>query len=79
MGPDGDLVSAMISTAVIPRLCKLLEGGGFDPYSARDTRRLTNLAEQVEASVEKDNLKYEVCFVSSALLRFCAHPKCNCR
>lgn len=60
MGPDGDLVSAMISTAVIPRLCKLLEGGGFDPYSARDTRRLTNLAEQVEASVEKDNLKFEM-------------------
>ncbi|KZT09212.1 uncharacterized protein LAESUDRAFT_810841 [Laetiporus sulphureus 93-53] len=60
LGPDGDLVSAMISTAVIPRLCKLLEGGGFDPYSATELRKLTNLAEQVEASVEKDSLKFEM-------------------
>ncbi|GBE83032.1 nineteen complex-related protein 2-domain-containing protein [Sparassis latifolia] len=60
MGPDGDLVSAMISTAVIPRLCKLIEAGGFDPYSAKDLRKLTDLAEQVEASVEKDNFKFEL-------------------
>ena len=30
LGPDGDLVSAMISTAVIPRICKMIEGGAFD-------------------------------------------------
>ncbi|KAI0916948.1 hypothetical protein AcW2_007207 [Taiwanofungus camphoratus] len=59
MGPDGDLVSAMISTAVIPRLCKLLEGGGFNPYSGKDVRRLTDLAEQVEVSVERESLKFE--------------------
>ncbi|KAH9841721.1 nineteen complex-related protein 2-domain-containing protein, partial [Rhodofomes roseus] len=60
MGPDGDLVSAMISTAVIPRLCKLLEGGAFDPYSATDVRKLTDLAEQIELSVERSNLKFEM-------------------
>ncbi|KZT67273.1 hypothetical protein DAEQUDRAFT_673635 [Daedalea quercina L-15889] len=60
LGPDGDLVSAMISTAVIPRLCKLLEGGAFDPYSATDVRKLTDLAEQIELSVERSNLKFEM-------------------
>ncbi|EMD40093.1 hypothetical protein CERSUDRAFT_81377 [Gelatoporia subvermispora B] len=59
-GPNGDLVSAMISSAVIPRLCKLIEGGGFDPYSGRDVRKLTDLVEQIEASVEKGSLKYEL-------------------
>ena len=60
LGPDGDLVSAMISTAVIPRLCKLLEGGALDPYSAVDVRKLTDLAEQIELSVERSNLQFEV-------------------
>lgn len=50
----------MISTAVIPRLCKLLEGGALDPYSATDVRKLTDLAEQIELSVERSNLKFEV-------------------
>jgi hypothetical protein len=71
LGPDGDLVSAMISTAVIPRLCKLIEGGGFDPYSAKHVRRMVDLAEQVEASVARDNLKFHV-----SLLRFSADEKC---
>ncbi|OCH90931.1 hypothetical protein OBBRIDRAFT_563603 [Obba rivulosa] len=57
---NGDLVSAMISSAVIPRLCKLLEGGGFDAYSARDVRKLIDLVEQIEASVEKNSLKFEL-------------------
>lgn len=61
LGPDGDLVSAMISSAIIPRLCKIIEGGGFDCYSSQDLRRLTDLAEQIELSVEKDSLKFEVC------------------
>ena len=60
LGPDGDLVSAMIATAVIPRICKMLEGGAFDPYSAKDTRTLVDLAEQIELSVERDNLKFQV-------------------
>lgn len=58
MGPDGDLVSAMISTAVIPRLCKIVDAGGFDPHSSRDLRRLIDLAEQVEAEVERGSLKF---------------------
>lgn len=53
-------MSAMISTAVIPRLCRLLEQGALDPYSATDMRKLIDLAEQIELSVEKNNLKFEV-------------------
>ncbi|KAI6039350.1 GCFC-domain-containing protein, partial [Pisolithus marmoratus] len=56
--PDGDLVSAMVSTAVVPRLCKILESGGFDPYSARDVRRIIDITEQVEASIGSDHLKF---------------------
>lgn len=50
----------MISTAIIPRVCKLLEGGAFDPYSAKDIRTVINLAEQIEASTERDSLKFQV-------------------
>ncbi|KAF8842200.1 hypothetical protein BDN67DRAFT_1038818 [Paxillus ammoniavirescens] len=60
LGPDGDLVSAMISTVVVPRICKLLEAGAFDPYSGKDIRRMIDLAEQVEASVGTDNNKFQM-------------------
>ncbi|KAI8994209.1 nineteen complex-related protein 2-domain-containing protein [Trametes punicea] len=61
LGPDGDLVSAMVSTALIPHFCRLLESGALDPYSATDVRRLVDLAEQVEASgVERQSLKFEL-------------------
>ena len=60
LGPDGDLVSAMISTAVIPRICKMIEGGAFDPYSSKDTRTLVDLAEQIEVSVVRDNLQFRL-------------------
>ncbi|EKM51607.1 uncharacterized protein PHACADRAFT_31439 [Phanerochaete carnosa HHB-10118-sp] len=59
LGPDGDLVSAMISTAIIPRVCKLVDGGALDPYSAKDIRNLIDLAEQIEASTERDSLKFQ--------------------
>lgn len=58
LGPDGDLVSAMISTAVVPRLCKVIRGGAFDPYSSKHVRTLIDLAEQVEASSSRD--KYDL-------------------
>ncbi|PIL22749.1 hypothetical protein GSI_15442 [Ganoderma sinense ZZ0214-1] len=60
LGPDGDLVSAMITTALIPRLCRIIEGGGLDPYSAKDIRRLVDLAEEIEVSVDKQNQKFEL-------------------
>ena len=60
LGSDGDLVSAMISTAIIPRISKMIEGGAFDPYSAKSTRTLVDLAEQIELSVVRDNLKFQV-------------------
>ena len=62
LGPDGDLVSAMISTVIIPRLCKIVEGG-FNAYSSKSLRKVIDIAEQVEASVEKDNQRFQVCFI----------------
>ncbi|EIW80893.1 GCFC-domain-containing protein [Coniophora puteana RWD-64-598 SS2] len=56
--PEGDLVSAMISTAVTPRLCKLIEGGAFDPYSNAAVRKVVDLTEQIEASIGSDHYKY---------------------
>lgn len=50
----------MISTAVAPRLCKMLQVGALDPYSARGVRRMIDLAEQVEASVGTDSNKFQV-------------------
>ena len=59
LGPDGDLVSAMISSSVVPRLYKIIRGGGYDVYSSKHMRSLIDLAEQVEASATPD--KFEVC------------------
>ncbi|KAK7005823.1 GC-rich sequence DNA-binding factor-like protein [Favolaschia claudopus] len=60
LGSDGDLVASMISTAFIPRICKLVEGGLFDAYSEANVRRMVDLAEEVEASVEAGNAKFLV-------------------
>ncbi|KAI0087050.1 nineteen complex-related protein 2-domain-containing protein [Irpex rosettiformis] len=59
LGPDGDLVSAMISTAIVPRFCKIIEAGAFNPYSTHNVRIMIDLAEQIEASVERDDLKFQ--------------------
>ncbi|KAJ7718488.1 nineteen complex-related protein 2-domain-containing protein [Mycena maculata] len=69
LGPDGDLVGSMISTALIPRICKLVEGGAFDAYSDADVRRVIDLAEEVEASVERGHPKFLV-LLKSVLTMF---------
>ncbi|KAI0647843.1 GCFC-domain-containing protein [Trametes meyenii] len=71
LGPDGDLVSAMITTALIPRFCRILESGALDAYSAADVRRLVDLAEQIEASVERQSPKFEM-LLKSAYMVFSA-------
>ncbi|KAF8579828.1 hypothetical protein K439DRAFT_1648379 [Ramaria rubella] len=60
LGPDGDLVSSVISQTVIPRLCVLVARAAFDPYSARNVRQVIDVTEQVEASVGKEG-RFEVC------------------
>ncbi|KAI0304447.1 GCFC-domain-containing protein [Multifurca ochricompacta] len=60
LGPDGDLVSAVISTVVIPRLSKLIEGGALDPFSSNDTRRAVDLTEEIEVSVERNNHRFQI-------------------
>jgi len=65
LGPDGDLVSAIVSTIILPRLSKLVEEGALDPYSSKDIRRLIHLAEEIEVSVENNHHKFQVIIVYS--------------
>lgn len=60
LGPDGDLVASMISTTVIPRIVAVLASGAFDVYSGRHVRRVVDLAEEVEASVDEGNAKLQI-------------------
>lgn len=50
----------MVSTAIIPRICKVLEAGGLDVYSERHIRRIIDLFEEIEASVEGESVKLQV-------------------
>ncbi|VDB84202.1 unnamed protein product [Peniophora sp. CBMAI 1063] len=56
----GDLATSMITTAVIPRIAKVIENGGFDPWSARHVRRAAELAEELEMSMSKMDLKFQM-------------------
>lgn len=79
LGPDGDLVSAMISTAVVPRLCKVVQGGAFDPYSEKHVRRMVDLAEQVEASVGREKYEASVMVTAMKIVNHLLTPFSPCR
>lgn len=61
----------MISTAVIPKLCKLIDGGAFDPYSAAHVRALVDVAEEIEVSVQREDLKFQVWLLSCLFCVIC--------
>ncbi|WWC65639.1 uncharacterized protein I303_108259 [Kwoniella dejecticola CBS 10117] len=58
LGPDGDLVASMVSSAVVPLLTKAFEAGAYDPYSAGQTRRAVDLFDMVKEMMGKDSKKY---------------------
>ncbi|OCF37062.1 GC-rich sequence DNA-binding factor [Kwoniella heveanensis BCC8398] len=58
LGPDGDLVASMVSSAVVPLLTKAFEAGAYDPYSAPQTRRAVDLADVVAELTGKDSRKH---------------------
>lgn len=60
LGPDGDLVASMITTTVIPLLCKFFGSGGVDPYSSKHVKRAIDLSEQIELCVERHEAKFQV-------------------
>ncbi len=60
LGPDGDLVSEMMSKAVVPLLTKAFEAGAYDPYSAPQTRRAVDLVDVVQHLTGKDSRKFTV-------------------
>lgn len=59
LGPDGDLVPAMVSSAVTVLITKCVEVGGYDLYSAGQARRLTDLVDMVGEYTGKENSKYK--------------------
>lgn len=67
LGPDGDLASAMVSTAIVGRMCKLFDAGALNPYSTSHVRRVVDVVESVEAALLSDNAKFHVRPPSSAL------------
>ncbi|KAF6755800.1 nineteen complex-related protein 2-domain-containing protein [Ephemerocybe angulata] len=69
LGPDGDLVASMISTALIPRVCKVIEGGALDVYSESHIRRMVDLAEEIEATMEEGSNKFQT-LLAAVLSRF---------
>ena len=60
LGPGGDLVSEMVSKAVIPLLTKSFAEGAYDPYSASQTRKAVDLADVVRDLTGTDSQKYTV-------------------
>ena len=50
----------MVSKAVVPQLIKAFEAGGYDPYSAAQTRRAVDLADVVAELTGKDSRKFSV-------------------
>lgn len=64
----------MISTAIIPRLCKVIEGGALDVYSEQHVKRMVDLAEEVEATMEEGNIKFQVCVTYIFIVTTVAQP-----
>jgi GC-rich sequence DNA-binding factor len=58
--PEDDLPVNMCSTMLIPKLNALIAGGALDPYSSKQILRVIDLAEQIEASLGSDNIRYSV-------------------
>lgn len=72
LGEEGDLATEMVSKAVVPRLIKAFDGGGYDPYSAPQTRRAIDLLDVVAELTGKDSKKYQS-LLKSVLGVFQAH------
>ncbi|WVQ79421.1 hypothetical protein IAT38_001518 [Cryptococcus sp. DSM 104549] len=72
LGPDGDLVASMVSTAVVPLLTKAFEAGAYDPYSAPQTRRAVDLMDVVAELAGKDSRKFTT-LLKAILLVFHNH------
>lgn len=56
--PEDDLPVNMCSTMLVPRLNALISGGAFDTYSAVQIPWLIDMAEQIEASLGTENIRF---------------------
>jgi len=58
LGIDGDLVSSMVSSMVVPLLTKSFDAGTYDPYSTSQTRKAIDLADVIADLTGKDSRKF---------------------
>ena len=58
--PEDDLAVNMCSTMLVPRLNALIAGGAFDAFSSVQIPWLIDMAEQVEASLGTENIRFSV-------------------
>lgn len=69
--PEDELPIIMCSNMLIPRLNAIIAGGAFDAYSKPHVLRAIDLAEQVEASLGRENIRYSslLTSISKAYIR----------
>lgn len=58
VAPEGDLAVEMVSKLVVPALIRTLEET-YDPYSARQTRKLRDVVDFTGMLLGEDNRKYQ--------------------
>lgn len=58
LGPEGDLVAAMVSSVVTRTITRAIEAGAYDLYSLRQTRILVDLADMIAEYAGKENSKF---------------------
>lgn len=58
LGPEGDLVAAMVSSVVTRNITRAIEAGAYDLYSLRQTRILVDLADMIAEYAGKENSKF---------------------
>jgi len=59
IGGDEEVISHVIANTFIPRVIDACKSGAFDPWSAKDTRSMTEILEQIGYVLERDNSRFQ--------------------
>ncbi|KAK0558048.1 hypothetical protein OC846_000040 [Tilletia horrida] len=59
VGGDDEAMEAMLGNVIVPRLVALAEGGGFDPWSRKETAAITHLVGEIMKGVDPKAWRYQ--------------------
>ncbi|CAD6925298.1 unnamed protein product [Tilletia controversa] len=59
VGGDDEAMEALVGNVVVPRLVALAEGGGFDPWSAKDGSSIIHLIGQIKVAVDPKGWRFQ--------------------